>query len=330
MERTLETMIGVMIPTGPIYGAQTANVSGESRGKPFGLGVGFWFLTQKNFVSQGKLSLGLYRLSCVRIPTIKGNFYMLSRLFKRPSIKAYWWSEAKNLGDQLTPLLLERFADMKVEWGSVSHSSVVSVGSILEHIPPLWDGYILGAGRLKENSSLHLRGMNSGVTAKILALRGPLTAKALPGNYALGDPGLLADELVGPQEKQWDLGIIPHFSDLELVPRFKALIPTKHSIRVIHPSTDPLIALREIGACRRIVTSSLHGMILADAFGIPRRVEYCKTMDRDGGMFKFKDYSASISMPFETGKMAEPVRVVVEDVKYAVFDAFRELAAVHK
>jgi pyruvyltransferase len=243
--------------------------------------------------------------------------------------KAYWWQGVPNFGDALAPLLLERFADLKVEWDTISRAKIASVGSILEHVPPLWDGVILGSGKLMESSRLYLQSKGS-VTPTILALRGPLTARGIPGNYMLGDPGILTDELVGPQEKQWDLGVIPHFSDLDLVPRFKALIPKKHSVRVIHPSQDPLTVVREIGACHRVVTSSLHGMIVADAFGIPRRVEYSSKLDKDGGDFKFRDYSASIRMKFEPGKMAEPSRLRVEDLKFAAYDAYRELARMAK
>ena len=81
----------------------------------------------------------------------------------------------------------------------------------------------------------------------------------------------------------------------------------------------------QIGSCRRIVTSSLHGMIAADAFGIPRRVEICSKMERDGGDFKFRDYSASIQTPFKTGIMIEPSRFRVEDVQFAVYDAYQAL-----
>lgn len=123
------------------------------------------------------------------------------------------------------------------------------------------------------------------------------------------------------------MGIVPHFSDTELVARFKAIIPPQHSIRVIHPSGDPLTVLKEIGACHRIVTSSLHGMIVADAFGIPRRVEYTPKMDKDGGDFKFRDYSASIQTPFIVGKMQEPTRTSIEDIKYNVYDAYRSLGS---
>ena len=58
-------------------------------------------------------------------------------------IKSYWWNERPNFGDQLAPLLLERFADIKVQWDTISHSQIISVGSILEHVPPLWDGHII-------------------------------------------------------------------------------------------------------------------------------------------------------------------------------------------
>lgn len=243
----------------------------------------------------------------------------------RSKTKAYWWREVPNFGDALAPLLLERFAGLQVEWATISHSSIASVGSILEHIPPLWDGFILGSGKLHEDSRLQIVQMGR-VAARILSLRGPLSAKGIPGSYTLGDPGILADELVGPQEKQWDLGILPHFMDADLAPKFTRLMPPGATIQVINPSDEPLDVLRQIGACRRMVTSSLHGMIASDAFGIPRRVEICKALGRDGGDFKFRDYSASIQTRWEPGVMTEASRFRVEDVKFAVYDAFRSLS----
>ena len=108
---------------------------------------------------------------------------------------------------------------------------------------------------------------------------------------------------------------MPHWSDKELAAKFTQLVPKQYSKIVIAPNGDPLEILRTIGACKRIVTSSLHGMIVADAFGIPRRTELCSQMEREGGRFKFDDYSASIQMPLELGKMQEPSRERVEDVQ---------------
>lgn len=241
-------------------------------------------------------------------------------------VKAYWWRERPNFGDALAPLLLEHFADIEVEWDTISHSSVASIGSILEHIPPLWDGYVLGSGKLFEFSRLHLYTN----TAKILSIRGPLSARGIRGSFTLGDPGLLADELVGPQDKQWDLGIVPHWQDHSLAAKYQYLVKAPHTAKVINPADDPLKVLREIGSCHRIVTSSLHGMIVADAFGIPRKVEICPAMERDGGDFKFRDYSASIQCEFKTGEMMEPSRFRVEDVRFAIYDAYQDLGSAIK
>lgn len=242
------------------------------------------------------------------------------------AIKAYWWREVPNFGDALAPLILERFTSHKFKWDTISHSSVVTIGSVLEHIPPLWDGYVLGAGKLRENSVLQIHQMKSGITAKILALRGPLSAKGLSKTCALGDPGLLANELVGPQEKKYDLGILPHWQDDELVEKFLPLVKPPFTSLVINPGDDPINVVRQIGSCRRIVTSSLHGMVIADAFGgIPRRVEICPKMEKDGGIFKFRDYSEAIHTSFEVGKMIEASGFYIEDAKFAIYDAYQTL-----
>ena len=238
-------------------------------------------------------------------------------------IKAYWWRKIKNFGDGLAPLLLDHFCDVELSWAPIGDASITSIGSVLEHIPPRWNGYVCGSGRLKENSDVNLS------NATLIALRGPLSARGIKGNFALGDPGLLADELVGPQDKYWHLGIVPHWKDRELWPRFSRMFQSRSevSVKLIDPRKPPLDVITEIGACRRIVTSSLHGMIVADAFGIPRRVEIASALlnETEGGDFKFRDYSASINTKFEPGKMTEPSRWAIEDAKYSIFDAFKFL-----
>ena len=240
-------------------------------------------------------------------------------------VKAYWWRRVENFGDRLAPLLLARFAYLETTWAPINEADVVSVGSVLEHVPTGWAGYILGSGLLRETSKLKF----DPALTKILALRGPLTARSFTGEFALGDPGLLANELIEQQPKQWDLGIFPHWQDDQLSERFQKLIPAQYTTKVINPADDPIQVLKEISASRRIVTSSLHGVICADSFGIPRRVEYCSKLDADGGLFKFKDYSESIHSSLEIGKMSEPNRNRVEDAQSEIFHAYRELGRYH-
>jgi len=241
-------------------------------------------------------------------------------------VKGYWWRgqpsrPVNNFGDGLAPYLLRRFSHLKVAWSPVSQANIVTIGSLLEHIPPLWDGHVLGTGKLYEDSLLHLHTQ----TATVWALRGPLSARGVSGDYALGDPGLLADELVTVDHRDVGLGIVAHHTDDTLAHR-KEFFSPDFETRIINVADNPLDVVREIGRCQKIVTSSLHGMVLADAFGIPRRYEINpKATKYEGGLFKFQDYSASINAPFEPGKLIEASRFHVEDRKHEIYDAYRDL-----
>lgn len=238
-------------------------------------------------------------------------------------MKTYYWNAKKNFGDLLTSLLLTRFARLQSEWAPAKDAELVMVGSILEHIPQEWDGIIAGCGKLHEKTKLNFP------NAKILALRGYLTARGVKGNYVIGDPGLLADELVPTEDKQYDLGIVPHWTDkkLEHSPEFK-----KYRPKIIRVSDDPLKVIREIGLCKKIVSSSLHGIILADAFGLPRRIELSPRMishpHQEGGIFKWLDYSSSIDMKLEIGITQEADRNTIADKQYELFDVFEEIKSI--
>ncbi len=238
------------------------------------------------------------------------------------SVRAYWWrGEKPNFGDALAPLLLKRFSGLTAAWEPVSRADVIVTGSILEHVPPLWEGHILGAGRLYEDSYLHL---HTG-TPTIWALRGPLSAKAVPSgsSFALGDPGLLADEVTYVHHRDIGVGVVPHLTDKTLASR-PEWYSGKWKTLVIDVQQDPLTVIGQIGRCQKIVSSSLHGLVVADAFGIPRRYEVNPQATRyEGGSFKFRDYGASIGTSPEPGKLIEASRFRVEDRKHEIWDALR-------
>lgn len=240
-------------------------------------------------------------------------------------VKTYYWKTKPNFGDQLTSLLLKRYTKIDSEWASPEESQLVMVGSILEHLPKDWNGIIAGAGKLHEDTVLDFP------SAKVLAVRGPLTAKHFTGNIVLADPALLADEIVPLEDKQWNLGIVPHWTDKELEhdPRF-----TKYDPLIIRVTDPPQKVISEIGRCKKIVSSSLHGIILADAFGIPRRIEIAPRMithaHQEGGLFKWKDYSASIGLELQIGITQEVDRNVILEKQYELFDVFEELRGIFK
>ena len=222
------------------------------------------------------------------------------------AVSLFHWNLVSNWGDRLSPLLLQRFAQVEPVWAPVDEAEVVCVGSLLGNLAkPNFTGYVLGSGKLFEDGIVPPH-------AHILALRGPLSAVGVEGTFALGDPGLLADELVTVNEKIYELGIVPHWSDhkLALDLRFQKYKPT-----IIHSGLDPLEVVRRIGACKKIVSSSLHGLIVADAFNIPRRFETTAAWNKEGGTFKVRDHCAALDLPFEVSVAQQANSNRVDDAR---------------
>jgi len=238
----------------------------------------------------------------------------------RPPVKTYFWKDRPNFGDRLTGMLLQRFSNLPSVWAKPEWAELVVIGSILGHLPKDWAGVVAGVGKLHEKTVIDLP------DATFLAVRGPLTAKGLKKDMVLADPALLADELVGYLDKEYDLGVIPHWTDktLALDPRF-----TKFNPRIIDVTQEPLHVLREISRCKKIVTSSLHGAIVADAFIIPRRIELAPRMithaHQEGGDFKWRDYHASVGMKFQPGVLMTADPHKVSDLQHQLFEVFENV-----
>lgn len=160
----------------------------------------------------------------------------------------------------------------------------------------------------------------------MLAVRGPFSARGLKGDFILADAGLLADELVPLPEKEYDLGIVAHWTDKELIHNKTFL---KYDPKIIDVSGDPLQVISDIGKCKKIVTSSLHGAIVADTFNIPRRIEiaprFLTHAHQEGGLFKWFDYHASLNERFEVGVTKEVDYNKILEKQYELFDVFQQL-----
>jgi polysaccharide pyruvyl transferase len=237
------------------------------------------------------------------------------------AVKEYHWDQIPNYGDRLTPHLLSWFSGVETEWAPIEQADVVVIGSALEHIPAGWDGHVIGTGRILEDSELHTD------KATVHAVRGPLSARGIKGDFALGDAGLLACDLVDVGTRDIEVGVVPHWSDTDLWnwQWLQALNPV-----LISPWDDPLTVVQMIGRCKKIVSSSLHGIIVADAFGIPRRTEPARRFTddpREGSYFKFKDHDASVGVPLEFGVLQEPKRGAVQDRQSELYDAFNQFGA---
>lgn len=221
-------------------------------------------------------------------------------------IRLFWWNEVKiqqkkaeNYGDLIGRYLVEKISKKEVVWVKPSSFSIfnwvspiyVTVGSILTHVNKYC--IVWGSGIISKEYVIP--------KAQFVAVRGPQTRKHLvdqgfdvPEVY--GDPALLLPDLFHPKcEKKYEYGIIPHYNDMHLI---KDWFKGNDKIHIIDLMTNDVESkTSEILSCKKIISSSLHGIIVAHTYQIP--AVWQKFSEKVfGDDIKYQDYMESVSMPF--------------------------------
>lgn len=217
------------------------------------------------------------------------------------TIRLYWMGGNRNeinFGDSISPRIVEMMSGRAVRYAPPETCDLAAVGSILDKIElKKWKRLL----RLRFDPVRVWGSGTFGVTPVTrrglapFAVRGPMTARALglPEETPLGDPGLLVDRFVTPTGKERQWGIIPHIADRQ-DPLVRALCEANPSALCIDLSDPDLLGtLRKIQSCAFILSSSLHGLVTADAFGIPS-VWMRVSGNVFGGDGKFIDYFTSV------------------------------------
>ena len=200
-----------------------------------------------------------------------------------------WWVKCGhghgNFGDNLTKNLLDKLCNIKVEHvHEFEDATLIGIGSVLDMLPMTYSGYIWTSGAIDSKTILDFP------KANIIALRGVLSAKKVNrgGNIVMGDGGLLCNYLDTKKVlKTKRLGIIPHYVDIN---NSHVLALSKQPwVSLIDICDDYQRVIAKVKRCHYIVSSSLHGLILADSCGIPnRRFDVGGNIVGDG--FKYDDY----------------------------------------
>ena len=164
------------------------------------------------------------------------------------------------------------------------------VGSVMSHAMP--GDCVWGAGCIAPGKTGHSRG-----ELDVRAVRGPLTLEELRKRFDVssipfGDPALLMSQMhtLPANQITHEYGLIPHWIDsgLAVVERLKTL-----GVKVIDIRQPTQSLILELASVKKILSSSLHGLILSDALGIPNaRVRLSSNVI--GGDFKFIDYCLSV------------------------------------
>ncbi len=115
------------------------------------------------------------------------------------------------------------------------------------------------------------------------------------------DGGILSDLVLDkPEDKRYQLGLIPHFREQEFIMKngvLKAFTKKYPDLKIINLKKDPIQVIKEINRCELIVSSSLHGCVVADSFYIPNL--YVEFSDIPGTGFKFRDYYSGFDLDIE-------------------------------
>lgn len=111
-----------------------------------------------------------------------------------------------------------------------------------------------------------------------------------------GDPALLLPRYFAPKiEKKYKYGIVPHYADYKIVENW---FKTCDDIYLIDMMTNDVESKTiEFLQCEKIISSSLHGIIIAHAYGIPA-VWQKFSHSVFGDDIKYQDYMESVQLPF--------------------------------
>ena len=220
-------------------------------------------------------------------------------------MKSYWYQH-KNIGDTLTPIIVEHFTGQKVECvDRKTHGKLLAVGSIMSALT--YRDVVWGAGVMRETDKFPLAKY-----AKFLAVRGKLSEKILGVEVGVyGDPALLLPLIYNPKiEKKYDVGYIPHYVDTPFFPGIINVMdnPKYQIIDVLKPWKEFIDKVLE---CKTIVSSSLHGVIIAEAYGIPAKWEVYSNKVIGNG-FKFRDYLTGTGREEQGPGEFPPIKNLVE------------------
>ncbi|MHA1381620.1 MAG: polysaccharide pyruvyl transferase family protein [Candidatus Helarchaeota archaeon] len=238
------------------------------------------------------------------------------------------WGRIQNWGDSINPIIAKLISGKEVVYRSnspyikyidriLNRTIYIIVGSILDFADS--NTIVWGPGFISENSRFNSK------PNKICAVRGPLSRKIVidqgiecPKVY--GDPALLYPQFYKPKENKnkYKIGLIPHYKDKNN--KWLKFIKEKHGNEILIIDVEGGINkfVDNINSCELIASSSLHGIIVSDAYGIPSTwIRLSNNVIGKG--FKFRDYFQSVNRRLE-----DPL-IIKDDTKLSqIYDKFYE------
>ena len=249
-----------------------------------------------------RLKLFLYRLGNYFYYLIKskGNLIVLNACIDL----AYGKIKRRNFGDELSYYILceltgKTIANYSAIFHRIKCNDILFIGSLVEYFTTP-NSIVWGSGAICGDIPLKNK------PRRVCAVRGRYTRQYLLSHgvdcpEVYGDPALLLPLVYEPKvEKKYKIGLIPHYVDKNN-PLFLRLLELDTHIKLISFSDydeDWHSVIDLINECECIISSSLHGLIIADAYKIPNL--WVKVSDDIiGGNFKYHDYFSGVGRTIE-------------------------------
>lgn len=241
----------------------------------------------------------------------------LKRKAVSKEVNLNWWSlnradGQENLGDYLSVVVVDYMLNRK---GIQKHQRVskikhlYAIGSIIGigyQDATIWGSGFLNGGKKQWR---HFRKLD------IRCVRGPKTRQVLADNgyeceAVYGDPAILMPEIYAPKREQTGgVLVIPHICD-----------ECDYSNQISMKTTDYRGVIDKIASAKLVISSSLHGVILAETYGVPAIVLKGKSTK----MFKFEDYYLG------TGRDQVPVASSLEEAMHMQAPCVPDFSGVRK
>lgn len=259
----------------------------------------------------------------------------------KDNIRIYYWTGCFNFGDELSEYLLYHLTgEHPLLVALDKKNKLLAIGSIINNKSLYTDSYIWGAGFLSEEVRVNLTAFPVtrfcsqlfhmiGCKTKIYALRGPLSRKKIEGqsfanylnskmfvdpeNLAYGDPAVLLPLIYQGKSAATTSKVGLIFHHVQSVPDAIKQYLEQNGIRIINIERQGYEAIEsfidEVCSCDKVFSVSLHGIIVAQAYGIP--AQWLQIEDyplQNNNEFKFNDYFLGVGLDPQ-----QPLRISLQD-----------------
>lgn len=215
------------------------------------------------------------------------------------TVNLHWWkysSAKQNIGDMLSPVVVQNIMGvLDLPEGTRDTKHLFAIGSIID--TSYQDATVWGSGVLNGEKKWWWRFFRK---LDIRCVRGPETRKVLLDNgyrcpEIYGDPAILMSKIYpAPHDvkKEYEYRVVRHYAYSQ---------DTNYSLSPI--TSDWKLFINEILKSKLIISSSLHGIVLAETYGIPAIL----LREQNMNLFKYRDYY------YSTGRYQFPIADSVEE-----------------